>query len=240
MNFKQINKVSADEFYKCIPSVACVVTGVFTQPWIHASRVLNKKGFEVLIEDESTRDITVPIEIQEPGIPLTQESRHEIPLDLFIKLFIQNEERVLPKRGYLAQFNLIEKTPYLRNLLPPIPEIQNLQPKSNSWLGPKHTLTPIHRDAATESNVLLQVTGSKRVNVIHPKYSNHLNLHPINSPLRNFSKFIEELPNQQVPIQVESAILNPGDAVFIPPGHFHSFKSLSNSFSVNFWFVNRP
>ncbi|TIA89573.1 hypothetical protein E3P99_02020 [Wallemia hederae] len=238
MKLRQIKTVSAEEFYSCIPGVACVVTGVFTQPWIHASHALNRKGLGVLMEDEDTASQTVPIEIQQPNTPLTQESRHEIPMNLFIRLFIQNQDKVLPQRGYLAQFNLIESTAYLRNLFPPIPQIQRLHPKSSSWLGPKHTLTPIHRDAATEGNILLQVAGTKRVNVIHPKYSNHLNLHPSNSPLRNFSKFLEEVPSQQVPIQIDSATLNPGDAVYIPPGHFHSFKSLSNSFSVNFWFVN--
>lgn len=142
-----------------------------------------------------------------------------------------------PKLGYLAQFDLISCTPYLQGLFPPIPELQQLKPKSSSWLGPQSTLTPIHRDAATEGNLLLQVAGSKRVNVINPIYADKLNLHPKNSPMGNFGKFLDEFPNDKdLPIQIDTAILNAGDSVYIPPGYYHSFRSLSDSFSVNFWF----
>ncbi|TIA83502.1 hypothetical protein E3P92_00715 [Wallemia ichthyophaga] len=252
MKLNSLPVKSADEFFKCIPFNSCFVSGLFTQPWLNISRAI-EADFDILTRDEHTANITVPIEIQQPGFPLSADSRHEIPLselvpyqypkylneitlDLFIKLFIQNQQQLKPKIGYLAQFDLIAASPYLQRMFPMIPELHRLKPKSSSWLGPQSTLTPIHRDATTEGNLLLQVTGSKRVNVIDPIYADKLNLHPDNSPMRNFSRFLDELPNAHLPIQVESGVLNPGDAVYIPPGYYHSFKSLSDSFSVNFWF----
>ena len=32
------------------------------------------------------------------------------------------------------------------------------------------------------------------------------------------------------------AVLGPGDALFIPHGHWHYVRSLETSLSVNFWF----
>lgn len=36
--------------------------------------------------------------------------------------------------------------------------------------------------------------------------------------------------------QYEEAVLGPGDMLYIPSKHWHYVRSLSPSFSVNFWF----
>ncbi|TIB99802.1 hypothetical protein E3Q18_01418 [Wallemia mellicola] len=232
MKFKDISRLSADKFFNKIPKNPVIVTNLFTHPWLSASRGL-QDDIDLLIRDEYTANLIVPIEIQQPGVALSTDQRFEVPFGLFYKLFIQNEQK--DKKGYLAQYDLLSNSPYLSNLLPLIPHLRDLYAKSSSWLGPEGTLTPLHRDAISDSNILLQLVGQKRVNIVDPVYSNLLDLHPSNSPLRNFSKQSAEYPKEGDFI-VHTAILEPEESVYIPAGYYHSFKSLSRSFSVNFWF----
>lgn len=232
MKFKDISRLSADKFFNKIPKNPVIVTNLFTHPWRSASRRL-QDDFDLLIRDEYTANLIVPIEIQQPGVALSTDHRFEVPFSLFYKLFIQNE--LEDKKGYLAQYDLLSNSPYLTNLLPVIPHLRDLYAKSSSWLGPEGTLTPLHRDAISDANLLLQLVGQKRVNIVDPMYSNLLDLHPSNSPLRNFSKQSAEYPKEGDFI-VHTGTLEPEESVYIPAGYYHSFKSLSRSFSVNFWF----
>lgn len=79
MKLNSLSKKSAEKFFRCIPEHSCVVSGVFTQPWINISRAL-QTDLDILTQDEQTANTTVPVEIQEPGKPLSADSRHEIPL----------------------------------------------------------------------------------------------------------------------------------------------------------------
>lgn len=139
---------------------------------------------------------------------------------------------------------MINQSPFLSTLFPTNDYIAALKPRSNTWIGPQNTLTSLHRDANTESNLFLQLIGQKRVNLIHPSFKQNLYLHSNNSTLRNHSKFKGELPTREDlktyplmdDVEVATAVLNPFDSLFIPANYFHSFKSLCNSFSINYWF----
>ncbi|MNJ34203.1 SCP-2 sterol transfer family protein [compost metagenome] len=107
------------------------------------------------------------------------------------------------------------------------------------WLGPKGTLTPLHRDDT--DNMFAQVWGEKLILLVAPHHREALgswatsphgglegcNFDPENPDLEAFpaARAVMFLPVH----------LGPGDLLFLPEGWFHQVKSLSVSLSVNFW-----
>ena len=78
MKFKDISRLSADKFFNKIPKSPVIVTNLFTHPWLSASRGLQDE-FDLLIRDEYTANLIVPIEIQQPGVALSTDQRFEVP-----------------------------------------------------------------------------------------------------------------------------------------------------------------
>ncbi|VVN70308.1 cupin-like domain-containing protein [Pseudomonas fluorescens] len=107
------------------------------------------------------------------------------------------------------------------------------------WIGPKNTLTPLHRDDV--DNLFVQVRGSKRFILAAPHNRAALgawsttaaggldgcDFDPENPDYNSF-------PNSQ---QVHFLIfeLEAGQILYLPEGWFHQVRSLSPSISVNFW-----
>lgn len=109
----------------------------------------------------------------------------------------------------------------------------------NLWLGPKGTISPLHRDP--NDNILCQVFGSKYIRIYHEK--SEKNLYPKNEfVLRNTSK-IEDIyhvnednfPNFKNEPYWDGEI-HQGDILFIPKRFWHYIQSLEKSCSINFWF----
>lgn len=95
---------------------------------------------------------------------------------------------------------------------------------------------------------LVQVVGSKSVWLAPPSISSYMFADPENRPITNllntspvdvFSETVdEENPNfwTHVVPNAMSAVLAPGDLLFIPPGWWHAMRSETTSFSVSMWF----
>src|SRR5579862_9140865 len=81
------------------------------------------------------------------------------------------------------------------------------------------------------ANILTQVVGEKEILVFHPSTVNDLDIPPSASSSRINDIFSSSLRQKGF-----SAILKPGDAVFIPPLWPHATKPLSPNIGVNvFW-----
>ncbi|KAF8078066.1 hypothetical protein FPV67DRAFT_1463986 [Lyophyllum atratum] len=124
----------------------------------------------------------------------------------------------------------------------------------NMWLGPKGTVSPAHTDPYY--NLFVQVVGRKTVWLAPPKltpfmypYSSadafhnsaaNLAEHSMSNTSRVdvFSTKTEEFPNfaNAVVPEAMTAVLEPGDLLYIPPGWWHAMRSEETSFSVSFWF----
>ncbi|KAL6058322.1 Lysine-specific demethylase 8 [Balamuthia mandrillaris] len=131
---------------------------------------------------------------------------------------------------------------------------------SRVWFGPKGTVTPLHRDPYR--NLLAQVVGSKYVRLYRPedqeklypfldmfrKNASQVPLHEVEPKKKARRKQSEAEDDEEeetkvlgdrFPMFVEAdyweCVLEPGDTLFIPIGHWHYVRSLSRSFSVSFW-----
>jgi Cupin-like domain len=155
------------------------------------------------------------------------------------------EEGESGNRYYLTANDRLLENPEIAPLLQdfwPFPEYFKCDDRTGKqflWLGPKGSLSPLHRDRL---NVFMtQVSGYKRIKLIS---SNALHL------VYNFESFFSEVdvehPDlERYPLFAKAAImdvtLGPGDALLIPVGWWHHVRSLENSINVsmtNFLFPN--
>lgn len=100
------------------------------------------------------------------------------------------------------------------------------------WLGPAGTISPLHRDRVNVLNV--QSVGSKRISMIDscqlPRVYNEQSFYSMvdveRPDLERFPEFGK--------VTVRQAVLQPGDAVFIPVNWWHQLHALQISVSVAF------
>lgn len=99
------------------------------------------------------------------------------------------------------------------------------------WMGPKGTITPFHHDLT--NNLLLQVSGTKRVKLVAahdgPLMRNHLHC---------FSQWSgDDLPAGPAtdgrPAVLECDI-GPGEAIFLPVGWWHHVEALDATIGMSF------
>ena len=89
--------------------------------------------------------------------------------------------------------------------------------------------------------MLCQIIGEKKIILFDPKDSNYLypalgTKQPNTSLVDIETPSIEKFPLFSKAKAIE-VTLRPGDALFIPFKYWHYCKSLSNSCSVNFWWL---
>ncbi|WP_435277331.1 cupin-like domain-containing protein (plasmid) [Psychrobium sp. nBUS_13] len=100
------------------------------------------------------------------------------------------------------------------------------------WFGPKGTYTPIHHDLT--NNMLVQIVGRKKVTLIPAlQVPNIYNDKGVFSAAQfpYFDKSKHPLMANLTPVEV---ILNPGEAIFIPLGWWHTVEALDVSISIVF------
>ena len=103
---------------------------------------------------------------------------------------------------------------------------------TNLWLGPAGTVSPLHRDRVNVLNV--QTFGSKRITLI-----DSCQLPRVYNEQSYYSKVDVERPDldrfpEFAAVTVRSAVLQPGDAVFIPINWWHHLRALQVSVSTTF------
>jgi len=125
---------------------------------------------------------------------------------------------------------LIQYPPYFERSLYIAPRI---------WIGPKGTLTPLHRDDA--DNLFAQVWGHKSFILAAPHHRPALGTWST-SPKGGLDgcDFNPDEPDyQRFPdarqVTFLRVLLEAGDLLFLPEGWFHQVESVSTSLSVNFW-----
>lgn len=125
---------------------------------------------------------------------------------------------------------------------------------TNLWIGPAGTVSPPHHDPYY--NCFVQAVGYKEVWVSPPHLRPRKHVEPSQgeSSLANSASkasISETLMANTASIDVfdmaesispdvraaaAKAILGPGDLLYMPPGWWHSLRSLTRSFSVSSWF----
>ncbi|MCY1410270.1 Cupin-like domain protein [compost metagenome] len=107
------------------------------------------------------------------------------------------------------------------------------------WIGPKGTLTPLHRDDT--DNLFAQVWGEKSFILAAPHHRPALGTWStapqggldgcdFNPDTPDYQRFAvaRDVPFLRVTLRA-------GDLLFLPEGWFHQVESVSTSLSVNFW-----
>ncbi|EJL05344.1 transcription factor jumonji, JmjC [Pseudomonas fluorescens Q2-87] len=107
------------------------------------------------------------------------------------------------------------------------------------WIGPKGTLTPLHRDDT--DNLFAQVWGQKIFTLAAPHHREALGTWST-APQGGLDgcDFNPDAPDyQRFPrardVTFLRVTLEAGDLLFLPEGWFHQVESVSTSLSVNFW-----
>lgn len=107
------------------------------------------------------------------------------------------------------------------------------------WIGPKGTVTPLHRDDS--DNLFAQVWGEKLFIFAAPHERQRLSAWTTyrqggleGSEVNAESPDYQEYPEARQ-VRFVTTRVGPGDLLFIPDGWFHYVRSLSMSLSVNFW-----
>ncbi|WP_439569158.1 cupin-like domain-containing protein [Sphingopyxis sp.] len=135
---------------------------------------------------------------------------------------------------YLTAYNSGTNAAALAPLWDDMAPIALLDPRRHDgffWLGPRGTLTPWHHDLT--NNLLVQVTGRKRVRMAPPwafarmKNSRHCFSDWGNAALPPGAGDAETPP-------VLETIIGPGEGVFLPVGWWHQVEALDLSASMSF------
>jgi hypothetical protein len=178
--------------------------------------------------------------------------RFNAPLSLFLRSCSSDSQ----ERLYIAQAQVVDLPKQLQDDLP-VPKLVKEAGKgdiydSNIWMGIPPTYTPLHKDP--NPNLFVQLASSKAVRLFKPSAGAAL-FREVQSSIREFasSNFrgeeMMEGPERAVLEDMVwgertaskggfAALVGPGDALFIPKGWWHSFKSIGTSVngSVNWWF----
>lgn len=107
------------------------------------------------------------------------------------------------------------------------------------WIGPKGTLTPLHRDDS--DNLFAQVWGEKSFILAAPHHREALGCWATSPDggLEGCDVDPKAPDYAQFPrcreVRFLEVVLQAGDLLFLPEGWFHQVESLSTSLSVNFW-----
>lgn len=179
--------------------------------------------------------------------------RFSAPLGLFLKA--SRVSSSIPRRLYIAQAQISDLPRQLQEDLP-TPTLVRAAGRgdiydANIWIGLPPTYTPLHRDP--NPNLFVQLASSKRVRLYEPSIgagifrdvqrsigqSSQTNLRGEEMMEGPERKALDEaIWGSSAAAAGFEAVVNPGDALFIPKGWWHTIKSIGTDVtaSVNWWF----
>jgi hypothetical protein len=159
--------------------------------------------------------------------------RHEMTLGEYLTLLAHP----LPCRIYMAQFPLFERIPELRKdvITPLVKTILGYGEvySTSTWIG-KRTLTPLHHDPRTLTNLFVQVCGRKEFRLFEPGISRE-KLRLGEGILKNTSSV--DVWREDIGDGWEG-VVETGDGLIVPKGWWHSVRNERDemNISVNWWF----
>lgn len=181
--------------------------------------------------------------------------RFNAPLSLFLQACKAAPPHITPPRLYIAQAQIADLPKQLQDDLP-TPHIVKEAGKgdiydANIWMGIPPTYTPLHRDP--NPNLFVQLAGSKRVRLLEPALGSVIfrdvqhRIGQYGSASFRGDEMMEGPERDALDEAVwgcderrggYEAVVDAGDALFIPKGWWHSIKSIGGEItaSVNWWF----
>lgn len=201
------------------------------------------------------RDVLVPLELTTEDENGTSFQQTQAPLGILLQ-WMEQATPESPQRLYLAQCQLADLPHPLRKDVP-TPEIVLKAGKgdvydANLWMGLAPTYTPLHRDP--NPNLFLQLAGKKVVKLFPPDVGASIFADVQEKLCGNASSAFrgEEMMQgvERELLERETwnrnhhredefeAVLEHGEALFIPLGWWHSIKGVGKGVtaSVNWWF----
>lgn len=164
-----------------------------------------------------------------------EDSFQSCSLDEYLSFIARN-----PHSRKMASVN--EVPSILRQILP-IPVLcvgsNSREPVMRLFVGNAGNRAHLHFDTDGRDVLLCQIFGRKRVAIISEEQTPKL------SPVRNFSGvFLEHFSANDLKAflyytEAREAILQPGDAVFIPKASWHYIEYIDTGMSVGFRFVHQ-
>lgn len=142
----------------------------------------------------------------------------------------------LPYRIYMAQFPLFERIPQLKEDVdsPVVRSIleQGEVYSTSTWIG-RQSLTPLHHDPKSLTNLFVQVVGRKEIRMFSPEIARD-KLPLGDGTLQNTSTV--DVWKEPIGEGFEGSVSS-GDGLIIPKGWWHSVRSEDEiCMSVNWWF----
>jgi len=200
-------------------------------------------------------DVTVPLELTTNHKDGAIFKQMQAPLGVLLS-WMEQATGESSQRLYLAQCQLTDLPQSLRDHVP-TPEIVQKAGKgdvydANLWMGLAPTYTPLHRDP--NPNLFLQLAGRKVVRLFPPDVGATIFAGVQEKLGQNASSTFRGEEMMQGPekdllerevwehkgngLDGHEAVLDHGEALFIPLGWWHSIKGVGKGVtaSVNWWF----
>lgn len=235
---QSIQRFNEDFFIPKIPVVlkGCLEGWPALEKWNDLNYLIEIAGYRL-----------VPIEIGKNYTKENWSQKLMLFRDFLLEQFNEKQSHSDGQIKYLAQHNLFDQIVELREDIC-VPDYCGLSDELReeedndeidvkAWFGPKNTVSPMHYDV--KNNLLCQVVGQKKVILAAPEDTPNLYAHE-NFMLENTSQIdCEAVDFVRFPLVKKchfyEFILSEGEMVYIPPRWWHHIRSLSNSFSVSFW-----
>ena len=223
-----------DHFYAT--SRPCILAGMIGD-WPALAKwtpdYLRETVGEALVEFQGGRDRAGDFELA--------KDRHKqvLPFAAYLDLIERNPGNDAYVTAYNSTANQAAFAPLMDDVRP-VPSL--LGPGQGMlWVGPAGTFTPLHFDLT--NNLLIQITGRKRVHLVSPSQTHLLAHH------RHVFSDVHDLENaacmarhpQAQAVQPYIVTLEPGDMLFIPVGWWHQVRALDFSVMMtctNFLWAN--
>ncbi|MCA9541633.1 MAG: cupin-like domain-containing protein [Myxococcales bacterium] len=192
---------------------------------------------ERLAEMAGDRMVEVVVGDREGGAPVFES----MPLRAFFTRWPEADESGAPAL-YLKEFNLLDALPRLAEDVDFSPyERPGATCWHDAWVSQAGGRTNLRSDLL--DNTLTQIVGRKRVTLISPAWSADVYPSPKFDPYARlslvdaFAPDFARFPRYRTALTHElQVVLEPGDAVYIPRGWWHTAQSLSASISIaGFW-----